>query len=79
MPITPNTANPARAFKKGLNELRVKDVKEARARLTRILEITTNASFNNYASGRVKTLDVEKAKQIEAVFAYYGVKEPWGL
>jgi hypothetical protein len=79
MQTTPNTANPARAFKKGLSELRVKDVKEARARLTRILEITTNASFNNYASGRVKTLDVEKAKQIEAVFAYYGVKEPWGL
>ncbi len=79
MQTTPNTSNQTRAFKKGLSELRVKDVREVRARLTRILEITTNASFNNYASGRVKTLDVEKARQIEAVFAYYGVKEPWGL
>lgn len=71
--------NPSRAFRKGLSELKVKDVPAVRARVARILGITTNVSFNNYASGRVKTLDVDKARQIEDVFSYYGVKEPWGL
>ena len=68
-----STINPSRAFRKGLSELRVKDVPAVRSRVERILGITTNVSFNNYASGRVKTLDVDKARQIEEVFSFYGV------
>lgn len=74
-----STINPARAFKKGLSELKVKDVPAVRARLARILGVTTNVSINNYANGKVQTLDVDKARQIEALFASYGVASPWGL
>ena len=71
--------NPEKAFKKGLSELKVKDLPAVREELYRILRITTAQSFRNYASGKVSTLDVEKARQIEALFASYGVTEPWGL
>lgn len=71
--------NPEKAFRKGLSELRGKDLPAAREALYRILGITTSASFNNYASGRTKNLDVDKARQIEGLFAAYGVASPWGL
>ena len=75
---TKNT-NVKRAFAKGMRELRVKDVEQARTAIISILGVTTMQSFRNYANGRVETLDVEKAKQIEALFASYGVNNPWGL
>jgi len=62
-----------------MRELRVKDVEQARTAIISILGVTTMQSFRNYANGRVETLDVEKAKQIEALFASYGVNNPWGL
>lgn len=71
--------NPEKAFKKGLSELKVKDLPQAREAISRILGITTGASFNNYASGRVKNLDVDKARQIGDLFASYGIASPWGL
>ena len=71
--------NPDKAFQKGLSELKVKDLPEVREAIFGILKITTMQSFRNYASGRVLTLDVEKARKIEALFAAYGVKNPWGL
>jgi len=71
--------NPEKAFKKGLSELKVKDLPEVREAIYRILEITTAQSFRNYASGKVQTLDVEKARQIEALFLSYGITNPWGL
>ena len=70
---------PEKAFRKGLSELRGKDLPEVREALFRILGITTSASYNNYASGRTKNLDVDKARQIEALFAAYGITNPWGL
>ena len=75
---TKNT-NEKRAFAKGMRELRVKDVEQVRSAIISILGVTTMQSFRNYANGRVETLDVEKAKQIEALFASYGVNNPWGL
>lgn len=67
-----------RAFRKGLSEVRVKDVPAVKAALMGILGVTTKQSFIRYADGRVANLDVEKARKIEAVFAEYGVAECWG-
>lgn len=71
--------NPEKAFQKGLSELKVKDLPEVREALYRILRVTSLQGFRNYANGKVQNLDVEKARQIEALFASYGVTDPWGL
>ena len=76
MKATTNT--PARAFAKGLRELRVKDVEAARAELMAALGVNTAQSLRNYARGTKKTLDVVKAADIAAIFARYGVTDPWG-
>ncbi len=79
MAKTSTPVYPEKAFKKGLSELRIKDLQDVREALSQILGITTPAMLNNYASGRVKNLDVAKARQIEDLFASYGVLNPWGL
>lgn len=71
--------NPEKAFQKGLSELKVRDLPDVREALYRILRVTTPQGFRNYANGKVQTLDVDKARQIEALFAAYGVSNPWGL
>ena len=71
--------NPEKAFKKGLSEIKMKDLPEVREALYKILRVTTPQSFRNYASGKVQNLDVDKARQIDALFASYGVTNPWGL
>lgn len=67
-----------RAFRKGLSEVRVKDVPEVKAELMEILGVTTKQSFIRYANGNVANLDVEKARKIEALFERYGVVDCWG-
>lgn len=71
--------NPEKAFQKGLSELKVKDLPEVREALYRILRVTTPQGFRNYANGKVQNLDVDKARQIEALFSSYGIANPWGL
>lgn len=71
--------NPEKAFQKGLSELKVRDLPEVREALYRILRVTTPQGFRNYANGKVQNLDVDKARQIEALFASYGIANPWGL
>ena len=71
--------NPEKAFQKGLSELKVKDLPDVREALYRILCVTTPQGFRNYANGKVMNLDVDKARQIEALFASYGIANPWGL
>ena len=72
------TTTPSRAFDKGLRELRVKDVNAARAEIMAALGVNTAQSLRNYARGLKKSLDVEKAANIAAIFARYGVADPWG-
>ena len=67
-----------KAFLKGLRELRVKDVEAARAEIMAALGVNTAQSLRNYARGLKKSLDVEKAANIAAIFARYGVADPWG-
>lgn len=73
-----NNTTTTRAFRKGLSELRVKDVPEVKAEIMAILAVSTKQSFIRYADGKVANLDVEKARRIEAVFARYGVADCWG-
>ena len=76
--MTNTTTTFTRSFRKGLAELRVKDVPAVKAAIYNILGVTTKQSFIRYASGRATTLDVDKARRIEELFIKYGVNEPWG-
>lgn len=67
-----------RSFRKGLSELKVKDVQTVKAAIYRVLGVTTKQSFARYADGKAVNLDIEKARRIEAIFARYGVFHPWG-
>ncbi len=71
--------NTSKAFRKGLREIKVKDAGEVRDGILRILGVTTKQSFSNYANGKTVNLDVDKARQIEALFASYGVTDCWGI
>lgn len=71
--------DPAKAFKRGLREVKVKDLPEIREALKGILGVKTDQSVRDYAGGRVGTLDINKAMQIAALFESYGVTNPWGL
>lgn len=73
-----STITVTRAFRKGLAELKVKDVPAVKAGISEILGITTKQSFIRYADGRVANLDIEKAKRIEELFSSYGVASCWG-
>lgn len=66
-----------RSFRRGLRELKVKDVAPVKAAVAAELGVTTRQSFAGYRDGK-RLLDVCKAKAIEAIFARYGVSDPWG-
>ena len=68
-----------KAFQRGLNEIKLKDYPDVKTAIMQILGITTDQSFRNYAAGRTKNLDVAKYAQISALFARYGITNPWGL
>lgn len=73
----PNTPF-VRSFRKGLAEIRMKDSQAIRAELKGILGVSTKQGLAHYANGKAKSLDVDKARAIEEVFARYGVRDPWG-
>ena len=73
------TINPNKAFRKGLREIKVKDAPDVRAAIFGILGVSTKQSFANYANGKMVNLDVDKARQIESLFASYGVTDCWGI
>lgn len=66
-----------RSFRRGLRELRVKDVEAVKAAVAAELGVTTRQSFAGYRDGK-RLLDVCKATAIEKIFARYGVSDPWG-
>ncbi len=65
-------------FRKGFYQLRIQDIKEARAKIAAILEINNKQSFFHYLYGRQEPT-VSKAQAIEALFKSYGIKEVWGM
>ncbi len=68
----------SRAFRKGLQQLRVMDAQAARKEIMGVLGVTTKQSFQRYANGKA-TLDVVKAARIAAVFSKYGIPDCWGF
>lgn len=66
-----------RSFRRGLRELKVKDVEAVKAAVAAELGVTTRQSFAGYRDGK-RLLDVCKATAIETIFARYGVSDPWG-
>jgi hypothetical protein len=67
-----------RSFRKGLAELKVKDVQTVKSGIKDILGVGSKQSFARYADGKAPTLDVDKARRIEEIFARFGVTQPWG-
>jgi len=66
-----------KAFRKGLRELRVREVQEVKAELYAVLGINNRTSFVAYADGR-QSLPVEKYMGIERVFRAHGIEDCWG-
>ncbi|MBP5311829.1 MAG: hypothetical protein J6112_03230 [Clostridia bacterium] len=67
-----------RSFRKGLSEVKVKDLPHIKHDIMQALGISTESSFSRYSRGLNKHLDIEKAKKIEDLFASYGVDNCWG-
>lgn len=67
-----------RAFRRGLSNLKVKDVDAVRAEIMEVLGVTTRQSFLRYANGDAVRLDIDAARRIEEIFARRGVRDCWG-
>ena len=73
--IRTNTNN--RQFFKGLSLIKVCDVEAVRTEIMYKLNITTRQGYNKRRAGKVR-FTVEEANAVEAIFAKYGVPDPWG-
>ena len=71
------TFPPSKAFRRGLNNLRVADYPAVTAGILDILGVSTRPAMFYYADGK-GNLDIDKARQIDALFRSYGVTEIWG-
>lgn len=67
----------SKSFNKGLQEVPHGKIKEAIAKLKSSLGITSALGFRNRRNGKVDHT-IGDCQKIEAVFAEYGVKNPWG-
>lgn len=65
------------SFKKGWREIPQGKVKEFTEKIKRKLGISSGLAFRNRRDGKVEHTVVE-CQLIEAVFAEYGVTDPWG-
>lgn len=64
-------------FKKGFNQLQLKDVQEATIELMQALGINNRVSWGAYKNGNIEP-KASQALAVEKVFAKYGIKEVWG-
>lgn len=70
----------AKGFKRGLGNLKAKDLQAAKTEIKGILEINTRESLRLYASGKITPTKIE-SDAIRAVFAKYGLtrdEDIWG-
>lgn len=67
------------SFRKGFEQVRQKDVKDVREKLTKVIGIKLNnrMSWSKWLNGKVEPKVTQK-EAIEKVFAEYGIKEVWG-
>lgn len=66
-----------KAFRRGLNNLRVADYPAARDAIKAVLGTKNIQLVAYYADGK-GNLDIDKARQIEEIFLSYGVTDIWG-
>lgn len=64
------------SFKKGYQQVQLKDLQNVRTELMGALEITTLQAFRNRLNGEVEPKTSE-VLEIERVFNKYGIKEIW--
>lgn len=74
----PSSFPRSKAFRRGLNNVRMKDYDAVTAGIMAILGVTTRPALFYYVDGKNRTLDVDKARQIEELFLSYGITEIWG-
>lgn len=67
----------SKSFNKGLREVPHGKIKEAIENLKNTLGITSSMGFRKRRDGKVDHT-IGDCVKIEAVFAEYGVKNPWG-
>ena len=78
---TANTANFLKkkyAFKKGLDQVKRKDVKNVKMELMNVLGIKTRWGLDQRILGNVEPR-ISEAEAIEDVFKKYGINDFWGL
>lgn len=65
------------SFKKGYNQLAVKDAPEVREKIMKVLGLKNRATFYSRMNGAVEPR-VSEAQAIEAIFLEYNITEVWG-
>ena len=65
------------SFEIGFRQVRVCDVPEVRGKIMSALGIVSRASWAKRLYGRIVP-NVDEAKEIEKIFAEYGIKSVWG-
>lgn len=68
----------SKSFNKGMREVAHGKYQELKAELMSIIGTTSEQTWYKYRDGQKKTLDVNLAAKIDAKFAEYGIKQPWG-
>lgn len=68
-----------KAFRKGLREVRSKDVAKVREEIREVLGIgkSSRALLAKYIDGKMP-LEVERYHAINDIFKRYGINNPWG-
>ena len=65
------------SFERGFRQVRVYDMPEVREKIISALGIASRASWAKRLYGRIVP-NVDEAKEIEKIFAEYGIKGVWG-
>ena len=65
------------AFKKGIDQVKVKDIDEVRRKLKAVFGVKTNQGLRYRIKGEY-SLRVHEKDQVEKIFADVGVTEIWG-
>lgn len=65
------------SFKKGISQVKLKDLRGVRAEIMSALGITSKMAYNQRLNGKIEPR-VSEAEAIEKIFAKYGIKNVWG-
>lgn len=68
----------SKSFNKGMREVAHGKYQALKSALMAAIGISSEPIWRKYRNGQTKVLDVNVAAKIEATFAEYGVKQPWG-